>query len=1754
MILLKLTSKQFIMKKLLLTLFCVFSLFAWQTNAQETLTCTESFSASGTDAGPTILTITAAELSCNGSEPITSLKLTNAGGAFATTFCSTADGGWYGFDIDIDGVVTTDVCAAQLNDLDISGFTTLSITSSDNDAWPDSITISIDVEVTYPMPSCNAPDDVAFSSVTSSSATATWPAGAGATDYDWELVPAGSGQGVGVLFSGNTTNLTTDLSGLDGGTSYDFYIASGCSGDSSTWAGPFNLFTPYVNDACGGAIDLDTLTSPISATTAGATNDYTGGDCLTNTASPDLFYRVTVPAEYTLTIQQTSNVYDSKVRLAYGTSCPGDIVIACQDDPDTGVLSWVNDTGSDWEVYYVQSAYSTGSGAFVLDWSVEAPALDPPGCAINLLPADGAIDQSSSVGISWDQAADGVPVTSYDLYLSNGTTTDLALLAADWTSTAATLNNLNFGSTYYWQIIPKNDLGEAVGCVVNSFTVKSLPTGSSGVTCGTGDQEGSPFSESFDAQGSWTGDYGGAAGWIFNTGATSSSDTGPTGGQDGSYMFWEASGAGVNSGSVVSPLIDLTAIEAGNDAELTFYMHAYGAGMGTLEVGASNSQAGPFTNIFTWDGAIQTASGDDWTQVGLDLSSYTGGNLYLEFKNTGIDDYRGDMSIDTLTVTVCEEVPSCNYVSNISESNIDETSTTISFTDSNDPTPSNGWDYELLDITAGEVTGGGTLGNFTSTSNILSGLTGAGNDYEIIITTNCGGVFTDITSTPESFTWTQGILPGTACDSPIIAVAGTYSDVTVFDNAFNNTNSGADGAIWYSFTPTEDGTIDVSSCASDPTGVDTRLWLYTDGCTTLTAVDSDDDGCDSPNTYGSVVTGVAVSSGQEYLIEWDNRWSSGQFDWTLTFTPLPDCADATNITQVQPTTTTATISWSDSVNPTVDGGYDYELLDITAGQVAGEGITGNSTTLSLELTGLTGSHNEYTINLTTVCNAFSNSPGTSFSWVQDPVLGYDCSAPITVLEGVNSAVFSTEGAGNIWYEFDAPADYGGTLSISACITGTDTYLQMWDDCDSFNSGSDDYCSLGSGLIDVPVARSQSYKFQWLNIYSSANFDFEFVFTPTPGSVCTAAIEAQVGTNTTNYTTSAGYNTDFGDEVVHFSYTPVSDGVMTISSCDASTDTVFYIADGCGNYISNSDDDCGLQSTLTLSVTASQELKIYWAGWYNQDTFDWTLEYAASGSWTGATSTDWSESSNWATGALPSSSNDITIGTGLTNYPIIGSSTDANINNITVSSGASLTIDETSSLTVSGDFTNNGTVTLNSTEDDFSSLIVTGTATGDIVYNRFVNVYDDTAGGGWDLVSSPVGMTITDFITANGANIEVLGDNYAFAQYDNATGQWERYATASQDGSFTSGQGYAMATSVGAAVTFTGAMQTTDQSINIINNDGLNNVGRRWNLVSNPFPSYIAGNTAAATNNFMDANSSVIDSEFLAVYGWNGSDYTIYNQLSGAFSMAPGQGFWVAAAGTSDAALDFTAAMRTTTGTGDFVSGPQLLTYNVGLKLYNGEIERAATNFYFRNGLTLGLDPGYDAAAYNQSTKLSSRLAGGSQETAFAINAMDIDDLQNTRVPLEIRQNAGQAFTISISDMELPQDISVYLEDTLNGTLTSLKDGDFELTAQSNLSGADRFFIVFKDNSVLSSGDTLGINALNVYKANTDSFVTIAGITPDLGKLNATLYNILGATVREKALNTATATQTLSTEGLASGLYIIQLRSGNQVFTKKIIVE
>ena len=155
-------------------------------------------------------------------------------------------------------------------------------------------------------------------------------------------------------------------------------------------------------------------------------------------------------------------------------------------------------------------------------------------------------------------------------------------------------------------------------------------------------------------------------------------------------------------------------------------------------------------------------------------------------------------------------------------------------------------------------------------------------------------------------------------------------------------------------------------------------------------------------------------------------------------------------------------------------------------------------------------------------------------------------------------------------------------------------------------------------------------------------------------------------------------------------------------------------------------------------------------------------------------------------------------------------------NLTVNSGGSLTVSETSSLTAAGNLTNNGTVTLNSTADNFSSIIVEGTATGDVIYNRYVNAYSASAGGGWDGTGSPVAMSIADFITDNTGVIYQVGDTYALGPFNNFTNQYEYYTTTTgpSAGAYTAAKGYTMATTNtnGATVKYTGTIATTDQSI------------------------------------------------------------------------------------------------------------------------------------------------------------------------------------------------------------------------------------------------------------------------------------------------------------------------------------------------------
>ena len=127
-----------------------------------------------------------------------------------------------------------------------------------------------------------------------------------------------------------------------------------------------------------------------------------------------------------------------------------------------------------------------------------------------------------------------------------------------------------------------------------------------------------------------------------------------------------------------------------------------------------------------------------------------------------------------------------------------------------------------------------------------------------------------------------------------------------------------------------------------------------------------------------------------------------------------------------------------------------------------------------------------------------------------------------------------------------------------------------------------------------------------------------------------------------------------------------------------------------------------------------------------------------------------------------------------------------------------------------------------------------------------------------------------------------------------------------------------------------------------------------------------------------------------------------------------------------------------------------------------------------------------------------------------------------------------------------------MEDVEEGTFTNLYEGDFVMTPTSDLSGAGRFFIHMSDDTM--SNEDVSTSLLNAYKEVDASYITIEGLATQTNETKVGLYNILGREVLSTTLNNNMNTQTISTVGLSAGIYVIELESGTDRLTKKLIIK
>ncbi|WP_040247610.1 T9SS type A sorting domain-containing protein [Psychroserpens mesophilus] len=493
--------------------------------------------------------------------------------------------------------------------------------------------------------------------------------------------------------------------------------------------------------------------------------------------------------------------------------------------------------------------------------------------------------------------------------------------------------------------------------------------------------------------------------------------------------------------------------------------------------------------------------------------------------------------------------------------------------------------------------------------------------------------------------------------------------------------------------------------------------------------------------------------------------------------------------------------------------------------------------------------------------------------------------------------------------------------------------------------------------------------------------------------------------------------------------------------------------------------------------------------------------------------------------------------------------DLSCNSMTISAGAGLTIDTGATLTtVAG-------TTLESSSTSYSSLILDGTVSGTINYERHININGSGTTGSNDLVSAP--LTGQAFNLFAGANPNILnnGTLYLFGPFEKVTGSYVTWA-GTETTTLDAGVGYRAATSDNSVVTFTGTAENGTITNDIINSGS---EFAKWNLVGNPYPSYLNVQTFLLHDVGGVTNLQLFDGGTAAIYGYDGdasNGWTIYNLATTTAStvMAPGQGFFVSADATNAPLydLEFTPAMRSTGTADDFIPSRNAeLTY---LKVSaTTNTKSYATDFYFNNNASLGFDFGYDAEIWGSAAPdfgIYSHLVQDNTGLSMALQALNTSDLSDVTIPLGVNANQGEQLTFSIADTTLPTSVNVYLDDVVANTTTLLNNSDYVMTPNTNLSGTGRFFLRTSEDALSTIENSLV--AINIFALNNSKELVVSGQLKENTVLD--LFDIQGRKVLTTKLDNNSIENRIDVSNLSGGVYVVTVLNNGQQKTQKVIIK
>jgi uncharacterized lipoprotein YddW (UPF0748 family) len=479
-------------------------------------------------------------------------------------------------------------------------------------------------------------------------------------------------------------------------------------------------------------------------------------------------------------------------------------------------------------------------------------------------------------------------------------------------------------------------------------------------------------------------------------------------------------------------------------------------------------------------------------------------------------------------------------------------------------------------------------------------------------------------------------------------------------------------------------------------------------------------------------------------------------------------------------------------------------------------------------------------------------------------------------------------------------------------------------------------------------------------------------------------------------------------------------------------------------------------------------------------------------WNGTTDTSWTNASNWSTGVLPTSTDNVAISG--TNQPIIAS--NESIKSLTINAGKNLKVNSGFNLTVANAIVNAGTLTIENNANLLQTATATNSGAGSTIVKRNSNALSRLDYTMW---SSPVtGQNLLNFSPLTTTN--------RFYTYNSSTDKFTAISSPSTT-NFSKGIGYlirmpndavtAPATQIFNGV-FTGTLNNGDVTLAVAN--------AKYIGVGNPYPSTISANTFISTNAITEAlyfwsKSNNATSTSYATYTVGGGGVA---NIGGGSTIVPngtiqvGQGFIAKSTSTS---IKFTNAMRIADNRNQILKTKSKERNRIWLNLYNETTPINQLLVGYISGATQDIDDTIDGRYINDSQTALTSLINNEE---FVIQGRSLPFDATDVVPLAFKTTAAGNYTISLANVDgfFSNSQDIFLVDASNGTETNLKTSEYTFTAASGVdntrfslkyqktlgvdstSSDSNNFLIFKSNGVLQikSGLT-AIDNVKLYDVN-----------------------------------------------------------------------